>query len=335
VYFTYPKFSPDTLVQENDAETIVCWAKLKVTFKFSEESKRIATNSLFALLKNDVNSIDQLVNKVPSLSRQEQIGILSHLDEHRLLIEADPSGEISRTGKAVIVRLERSYMEQSWTQPQGKLDLLFFSGNATKELLVGHAFEYYHLTTCAYDALLPAINRLHGESQSLLMDFIQGEYRHDRIVIKALIHLGFNEKEIVESLPLPFTVALTDLLGYWARTDELAFQAALFIFEGRPSDAAEYHKALAKYDLPAGYLESHFDHDKVNDEGGHHDISRSFFKYIQYISEEDESRVAIKLSLLKQLLRRRSDSIYEYYSNKNSVIPRSSAKLKVQLLTNN
>jgi hypothetical protein len=323
VYFEYPQISADTALRIDEGVISLKWMESDVTFRFKDEKKFRATEKLLNLLQQEATHIDALPAKVEYLSQSEILKILQELDKQHLLIEGALNVEESRTGFATLVRLERAHA--IWQSEAVPLDheIDFVNGKSSKELLAGLAFEYFHITTMAYDALLPAMSRAHGQQQTILYDFVLGEYRHDRILVKSLLSLGYTDEQIAESIPHPYTAALTDMLGYWARTDDLAFKAALFIFEGTPESAQKYQRGLANYDLPEEYIRSHLDHDLINDQGGHHDISRTLFECIEYVSEEEEARITAKLHMLFRLTRQRAASVFEYYTTPGVAIPRT------------
>nr|WP_236588247.1 iron-containing redox enzyme family protein [Tumebacillus amylolyticus] len=188
--------------------------------------------------------------------------------------------------------------------------------------MIGWTLEYYHITKRAHDCISPAIAKGHGEFRSMLLDFFHEEYRHDKLLLKSLKSLGFEEHEITNSIPLPYTAAVSNLLAKWAHTDLLSYMASLFIFEGTAMEGNDYVQALDVYEMPREFSIHQAAHNNINTEGDHGNVSREFYASIEYITAEDQARVIRNIRLLHEAQLRAHDTIFEYYLKPDVKMPR-------------
>lgn len=239
--------------------------------------------------------------------------VLATLDKFGLLIERGATAGTALTGKQLIARLEQEQHARAEESDALPLWDILRSGDAPERLLTGLAKEYFFLTSAAYDAITPAIARLHGEQRAVMLEFVLGEYRHDNLMLRSLKACGFTDEDVRAALPHPYTRGLTDQLRYWAETDPLTMMCALFMFEGTAESGQAYIDLLQRNRLPAGYIEGVVEHDRANTEGNHGAISREFMRYQSSVSSEDAERVSMRLADLHKLLSRRNIEVTRTY----------------------
>lgn len=255
------------------------------------------------------------------------IHILRALDSAGLVVEG-PGPQHDRSGIAVLSRIEQRVLERIERMPQsGLVDVLESSGWSERQL-IGNAFEYYFITLGAYDAISPALARVSGELQSIMASFVIEEYRHDRILLRALEIYGYGEKDVTDVVPLPYTSAVINELFYLAHVDPLALIACLFVVEGRQQAGEGYLEMLARNGAPEAYIESHREHDRINNVRDHGSISRQCFRHIEYLSEEDEARITQRVLMLHRVASGRVRSMFDYYADERNPCPRRVADLQ-------
>lgn len=282
----------------------------------------------FLGLLNGKNSVDQLVEKANFFSKEEVLDFIHEFDEYGLLTEGKPSQIVGKTGLEFILELEDLYTEWQNITKETQLTQLILDNKASKNLITGFAFEYYHVTRRCHECVSPAIAKAQGTLREKALDFFFEEYRHDKLLIKSLLSLGFKREEIENSIPLPYTQSIMNMLSKWAHTDILSFMAGIFVFEGTDYDGIAYRDALSAYDFPEEFAKYQNTHGDINIEGEHGKVSREFYQDIKYISAEDQIRVLNNIRMLNELNNRMHANTIEYYDREDAVIPRSLDKLK-------
>ncbi|HGA1024568.1 TPA: iron-containing redox enzyme family protein [Bacillus cereus] len=278
----------------------------------------------FLNLLDGKNTIEDLNKKLNSFNQEQIIEYINELDEHWLLEEGKKSKIEGKTGLEFAFELEDYYSFWKNYSKETELTKLILDNKASKNLLVGFAFEYYHVTRRCHEALTPAIVKSHGKTREKVFEFFIEEYRHDQLLLKSLTSLGFSQQEIENSMPLPYTNSIMNMLAKWAHSDLLSFMAGIFIFEGTDYDSLAYKNALSAYDgLPENFARYQNTHGDINIEGDHGHVTRDFFKDIEYISEEDQKRVLNNVRWLNELNLRMHQNTIDYYNNPDAVIPRS------------
>ncbi|HDR7799694.1 TPA: iron-containing redox enzyme family protein [Bacillus tropicus] len=264
-------------------------------------------------------SIDELEVLNKKNGFDNTLKLIQVLDESCLLYEGLKKVFTGKSGLEFIMELED--LNRIWDRKLGetKLSRLFYEGESSKELVIGWAFEYYHITKRAHDCITPAIAKGHGILRKKLIEFLHEEYRHDKLLLKSLTSLGFTEQEVIDSIPTPYTAALSNALAKWAHTDLLTFMAVLFIMEGTDLDGEEYMNALTHYEIDENFIRYQGVHGDINLEGDHGNVSREFYSIIDYISEEDQLRVKKNLLMFQQMRVRQEEVFLDMYQeNKRS-----------------
>lgn len=313
-FFEFPTLPDGSHLQRSgDSVSILC-GKRNINWQSKSGDSTILTQ-LLQELKDGLFPVNSYYARYPKLNLTQ---LFDSLDTYGLLCEGPHPDTGARHGKCVITRLEQEYRRRGEACQSSILWPLLDSGQASAKLLSGLAAEYYFLTTGAYDALSPAICRLQGEHKMHAINFMLGEYRHDKFMLKSWQACGVTDATVARALPHPYTRAVSNLLGYWAECDQLSFMAALFIVEGLDDNEAQYIELLKKNTLPEAYLDGLLEHDRANHEEDHGQISRQLFASIPYISEAEEERISARLRQLHWLLLRRMDELVRYYNDQHS-----------------
>lgn len=273
------------------------------------EFRRLSEQRLGDVISALASGARTVTNLSAEFSDVNMTALLSRLDDYGLLAETDAFSAGAVCGKQLISRLEQEHHARQEANDPLPLWPILESGDASQELLTGLAKEYYFLTAAAYDSVTPAVSRLHGMQKLLMINFILGEYRHDKLMLRTLVACGIAAQDVAELRPHPYTQGLTDMLRYWAETDPLSLMCALFIVEGTEQGGKAYISMLRKNDLPAGYLEGIIEHDRANAEGDHAAISREFMRHQSFVSAEEAERVSERLANLHALMRRRNQEV--------------------------
>ena len=247
------------------------------------------------------------------------------------LVEQKSAGIDDRSGAAALSRIEQSLfalLERG--APLYRVDQSL-NAETRHRWLLGNAIEYYFITLGAYDAVAPSVARLSGELQEVMANVVLEEYRHDKLMLRALTEYGLTEFDLQNVVPLPFTTAITNELCFLAYSDPLALLASLFVVEGGAGTGVRYLAWLEGMGASEAYVNSHREHVRININGQHGSISRRCFSLVPYISAEDEERVLSRVLMLYRLVARRSQQIASYYQDPGSPCPRHAAAVRSYL----
>jgi pyrroloquinoline quinone (PQQ) biosynthesis protein C len=292
-------------------------------FVISGEGEDLSQIKVLLNLLNGENSLEMIQERLPGWTIEDVNDVLIMLDQAWLLSEGESTEFNGCSGLELILECEdlQRYLERQ--KGETKITSALVSGNADKRLLYGFAFEYYHVTSRAHGSIAPALSYLYPrQRKSTLRKFFVEEYRHDDLIMKSLMAAGFSKAEIVNSVPLPYTNAVCNLLSAFANQDPLSFMAVLFIFEGKPWEEDIYIKSLEQYDVPDDFVTYQRIHSEINQKGEHGLVSRELFKTIDYISQADKIRILKNIGIMMDTLFRMYDGIYDYYQNPSNPLPR-------------
>jgi pyrroloquinoline quinone (PQQ) biosynthesis protein C len=321
LYIQQPKLRQGSeIVLEHDHIRIVCCGEDYLIYP--DEGTSCVQVLHFLQQLDGERTVPHLQAALSDLTPKQVEEYLEVLDENWLLAEGKESMFVGKSGLHFILELED--MRRKWELEDGEsaFTKAMFEGTAPRNAVIGFAFEYYHVTRRAHDCITPTIAKSHGEFRNMFTDFFREEYRHDRLLMRSLTALGYSDADIENSLPLPYTAALSNLLAKWAHTDLLSFMASLFIFEGTELDGNEYMEALEAYQMPDQFAAHQGTHNDINVDGDHGNVTREFFSKIEYVSPEEQQRVIQNIRLLHESSRQHHDNIMAYYGNPEASLPR-------------
>lgn len=278
----------------------------------------------FIELVNGENSVDEIINGVCSWDSDDVFDLLISLDQISLLTEGnDPY--FKNSGLELMTLCEDLYRYLVNQHEPTRLTKAISSGKADLRLLYGFAFEYYHVTFRAQDSITPSMmHSLNTKAKELIYEFFVEEYKHDEFLKKALLSAGFKEEDIIQSVPLPCTAALNNMLTAYSLNDPLSYMAVLFMFEGSPYIEDAYIIDLRKYldRVPEDFIKYQKIHSDINIQEEHGLMSRNLFNTIEYITKEERHRVLKSVRNSFYCLRNWGEQIFEYYSNETNPFPR-------------
>lgn len=325
MHITRPMLRSDSAIRRLDDRLVITYLDEAYEIEFDDPASLPATEILLSRL-DGTRTVDELSREADGLRPDQISTTLSMLDGNFLLGEGDKS-DAPMSGLAFALHLEDLYYNR-WMGQDGETSLVraVFDGEASRDVLIGWGFECYHVTSRAHDCLAPIIARMHGALKPLAIDYVLDEYRHDKLLMKSLLALGYPREAIEHSLPLPYTHAVMNLLARWSNTDLLSFMGCLFVFEGTQDIGDAYIHQLEQYDLPAEFLRGQSVHNDVNNAGDHGAVSRLFYSQFPSIGADDQARVTRNLRMLYDAQRRKHQNVLDYYSQPEIGIPRTLAR---------
>ncbi len=157
--------------------------------------------------------------------------------------------------------------------------------------------QNHHITQQCDPTLRAALPLAKGAEKAVL-DFIQAESGHDKILLKALTALG----TIPDSIPaLDVTVALMDVFETVARRNLLGFAMVVDIFERTSYQEEDPMTSLLKSGGEERAGRQMDIHRAINDSGGHENVALGFLSKMKSVDEE-YAREALFLAELVTLI---------------------------------
>ncbi len=287
--------------------------EISVSFKDSQDQDI----ELFFKKFNGLNSLDD-ISKYASLNK-----IICDIEQLFLILEKnfvfEPQNFLDYySGIEAILDIEDSIYESLY---KGIYKNKFWEAcRNSKEpvkdtILYGMAIENWHFlhNESFFDTPILAINTP-PRVRTLLLDFFNEEHRHDDYVLDALKSTGLSKTDLVNSVPLPQTVALISALTYWSRTDPLFFMATLGVLEGVDVEIDSYVSKLLISNLPKEFISSMKAHSDINIKHGHGNLTRTIFNEYQCIQKSDIVRIKAQMPLFLELYDAFFSGIWDYYS---------------------
>lgn len=157
-----------------------------------------------------------------------------------------------------------------------------FSPEHFREAVCRLVRQNHYVTEQCYGALKPSL-ALARHAAPLIEQFMNEERGHDKILAKALLHIGV----AAESVPVSIqTKALMYMLKYIATRNFLAFSMAIDAFErSNYQEIDPLAQLLIKggFDKAAEFVNLHM---KINDEGKHENVAAQFLSCMNLCDKE-------------------------------------------------
>ncbi|KJS17073.1 MAG: hypothetical protein VR78_06590 [Hoeflea sp. BRH_c9] len=257
--------------------------------------------------------------------------LIEFLTQYQLVVDGETTlrADGLLSGAELFWRLENLLL--TWrtsppkTVPNLDLDRSIAAGQAPISVVKGLFLEIAHLLRSVPDELACAVESApQGPVQQAFMEFYEEECNHGRILTDALSSWFDGKKTIVESVPLPTTVARMHAYKGWARKDVLLYATALMRDESSALDA-EVHEEEdiylgmeRHYDIPSIVVEKYRWHANLDRQLEHGFFPLEIFGSVDVVSEQ---RVKQTVSVLQQIVELHELfkwGVTQYYAN-NSV----------------
>lgn len=308
-----PKFENESIVFESEGSSIVL------------EAEGVSSQFLMKILKefNGRQEIDDILKKHKELAREDLIEIVTELRRNGLLDEREV--EDTTPGMKVVLELEdilnklvheKIYKNIFWKTCLEK------PLSTPKNVLYGLAIEHYHFLfrQSYFDAPVLAFQS-NQKIHEILCAFFHDEYRHDKIVLKALKSIGLQKKDLEDSMPLPATMAMCNALAYWSRNDPLFFFFTFGILEGKDIGSDTYIEICKEAKLDEKFIAPIEAHANINLTHGHGNLTRLIFNNIPHIDLYTQRRLKAQIYLFVKMYNKFYEEVWNYYSV-NSILLR-------------
>ncbi len=288
---------------------------LSITAKTGEKLKRIL------MMMDGRNSLRKL-QQLFSPQHPDYITDLVHYLEEKKLI--DDAAHFSRD-IAVIFLVELEDLSKNLIINQvlkNKLD----SSDLQLHVIYGFAVEFYHLfANKAY--IESALLNFAGSTQiqELINQLYCQEYGQDKLLLKALNSIGISDEDLIETIPLPQTMALCNDLAYWASFDSLFYFSILGILTNQNIANLELYLQTAEdLSINSSFLEviKALINSQRNIKATN--ISHQIFKEISHIDKQTQQRLKSQIYLFAEIYSNFYTAIFNYYASTQVLLRRVS-----------
>jgi thiaminase len=201
------------------------------------------------------------------------------------------------------------------------------SGKGSARLFTGWLIELYHYTKNAHRHMpLSCAHAQEKPIKQLRAKHYAEEWNHYHYFMKSLKELGFTERQIAESVPLPMTLALSNFMRQAARNDVLAYSICSAVLEGTTTDRKTYNpyyeKSAELYGVPKSAIAPIYQHLDLDVQYQHSDL---FHDILQHVPEMSAHRASTVLDYGHQLVEHIwlwTDNIERYYQIESNPLPR-------------
>jgi thiaminase len=281
---------------------------------------------------------EKLAERVPSVQSEKEIAADLGMDEARLrrLTTALESAGLLYRQDAVPATLNGvdlhtlfnkilpSWLDEAFSHPFWER---MTSGNGSRRMYSGWLIELYHYTrnanrhmplSCAYTKE-KAIKNIRAKHYA-------EEWNHYHYFLKALKALGFSEESVVNSVPLPMSLALSNFMRQAAREDILAYSICSAVLEGTTVNRGAYNpyyeKCAELYKLPQESIAPIYAHLDLDVQYQHSDLFLDILNTVKTIPAARAGRVLEYGHQLVEHIWLWTDSIEKYYGVESNLMPR-------------
>lgn len=254
-------------------------------------------------------------------TEDELTEIMEVLDQEGMLAETEDTPGRGCSGISAYRHI-REVADRTRATVASPLMQTLVDGSVTRDLLVGYAIEYWHITHLCPRALAAVLARddMDIAAWNAIMDFYLSERNHDRLMAKSLKSVGISQERLLRTQPLPGTLAVMASLGTYAYTFPVGLIATIFPMEEPEED---FVKLLAvrcvELGLPEGFMGPIIKHSTVNEDEAHNTISLDVLQYFPYLSVEVVTECAKAVADIVEQRAKIDAEIVAWYGNGGGV----------------
>jgi thiaminase len=291
-----------------------------------------------ALGKREFDLYEKVAERVPGVRSTKDVAADLGMDEARLgrLVDALTKAGLFYRQDAVPATLSGlelhklfnkvlpSWLEEAFSHPFWER---MTSGNGSRRMYSGWLIELYHYTRNANRHMpLSCAHTREKAIKNMRAKHYAEEWNHYHYFLKALKALGFSEQSVVDSVPLPMSLALSNFMRQAAREDILAYSICSAVLEGTTVDRGAYNpyyeKCAELYKLPQESIAPIYAHLDLDVQYQHSDL---FLDILSTVDAIPAARAGKVLEYGHQLIEHIwlwTDSIEKYYGVESNPMPR-------------
>jgi hypothetical protein len=219
--------------------------------------------------------------------------ILGALDRYGMLTETAPPERGRIISGAAFWGEVAAFVERAKIASKPVFYEALRSRRISRTALLRYVREYYHVVRAGPGIIAGALAHVADpETTTILQRFLASELGHDRLIATALATVGIDDKELVQSLPLPATFAVISALQVAADQEPLTFKALVFLMEEASPEFQHELVAACEYEgLGRAFWGPIVEHATINDEAAHGSISESLLARIEAVTLEERTVV--------------------------------------------
>jgi len=301
-----------------------------VSVRLSDREVQLGTRE-FALY-------EKLAERVPSVQSEKEIAADLGMDEARLrrLTSALESAGLLYRQDAVPATLSGvdlhtlfnkilpSWLDEAFSHPFWER---MTSGNGSRRMYSGWLIELYHYTRNANRHMpLSCAHTKEKAIKNMRAKHYAEEWNHYHYFLKALKALGFTDESVVNSVPLPMSLALSNFMRQAAREDILAYSICSAVLEGTTVNRGAYNpyyeKCAELYKLPPESIAPIYAHLDLDVQYQHSDLFLDILNTVKTIPAARAGRVLEYGHQLVEHIWLWTDSIEKYYGVESNPMPR-------------
>jgi len=281
---------------------------------------------------------EKLAERVPSVQSEKEIAADLGMDEARLrrLTTALESAGLLYRQDAVPATLSGvdlhtlfnkilpSWLDEAFSHPFWER---MTSGNGSRRMYSGWLIELYHYTRNANRHMpLSCAHTKEKAIKNMRAKHYAEEWNHYHYFLKALKALGFSEESVINSVPLPMSLALSNFMRQAAREDILAYSICSAVLEGTTVNRGAYNpyyeKCAELYKLPQESIAPIYAHLDLDVQYQHSDLFLDILNTVKTIPAARAGRVLEYGHQLVEHIWLWTDSIEKYYGVDSNPMPR-------------
>ena len=281
---------------------------------------------------------EKLAERVPGVQSEKEIAADLGMDEARLrrLATALESAGLLYRQDAVPAMLSGvelhtlfnkilpSWLDEAFSHPFWER---MTSGNGSRRMYSGWLIELYHYTRNANRHMpLSCAHAREKAIKNMRAKHYAEEWNHYHYFLKALKALGFSEESVVNSVPLPMSLALSNFMRQAAREDILAYSICSAVLEGTTVNRGAYNpyyeKCAELYKLPPESIAPIYAHLDLDVQYQHSDLFLDTLGKVESIPAARAGRILEYGHQLVEHIWMWTDSIEKYYGVESNPMPR-------------
>jgi thiaminase len=288
--------------------------------------------------EREFDLFEKVAERVPGVKSERDVAVELGMDEARLgrLLKAlEGAGLVYRldsvpetlTGVELHTLFNKvlpSWLDEAFSHPFWER---MTSGNGSRRMYSGWLIELYHYTRNANRHMpLSCAHARDKAIKNMRAKHYAEEWNHYHYFLKALKALGFSDQAVVDSVPLPMSLALSNFMRQAAREDILAYSICSAVLEGTTVNRGAYNpyyeKCAELYQLPPESIAPIYAHLDLDVQYQHSDLFLDILSTVKSIPAARAGRILEYGHQLVEHIWLWTDSIEKYYGVESNLMPR-------------
>ena len=296
------------------------------SFQLKGQSEE-ALEKLFSMM-DGTRSLSEL-QQIFSPQRPEVVNnIVRNLDEQGLIDDvAQLQGHSDIDPLMELEDLTHQLLDKSVAENPFWKQIKYAESELPINVLYGFAIENYHFfcRKCVFDSPVLGFQNSTKFRQLINKRYCQ-EYGQDELWLEALYAIGISREELIDTMPLPQTMALYNALAYWANFEPLFFLSIRGFLTSQTLHNFEYYlQACTRLELDSHFIypikqlvNTNLKREQIN-------LSSCVFQEILHIDGETRQRFRGQIYLFMEIYDNFHRAIWNYYSSASHLLRSVSA----------